>query len=51
MEYELYLRREAFHFLRSLKAAERERLWTVLADLGENPVRAGDFYRSRSKWT
>jgi hypothetical protein len=43
MEYELYLRREVFEFLRSLKAAERERLWTLLSYLGRNPFRAGDF--------
>jgi hypothetical protein len=43
MEYDLYLRREVFEFLRHLRAAQRERLWSALTELGKNPYRHGDF--------
>ena len=43
MEYEVYLRREAFEFLRQCRAAERELLFRLLRTLGQDPYRRGDF--------
>ena len=43
MEYEVYLRREVFEFLRQCRAAERELLFRLLRTLGQDPYRRGDF--------
>jgi hypothetical protein len=43
MEYEVYLRREVFDFLRQQRAGERDQLLTVLHRLGRDPYRRGDF--------
>ena len=43
MGYELYLRREAFEFLRRCRTADRDRLLTLLRTLANDPYRRGDF--------
>ena len=43
MEYEVYLRREVFDFLRGLRREDREHLLTLLRKLGRDPFRRGDF--------
>ncbi len=43
MDYEVYLRREVFEFLRQCLVADRERLLTLLQSLGRDPYRRGDF--------
>ena len=43
MEYEVYLRREVFEFLRRCRRDEREPLLTLLGALGRDPYRQGDF--------
>lgn len=43
MEYEVYLRREAFEFLRQQRNDERDRLLSALQALGRDPYRPGDF--------
>jgi hypothetical protein len=43
MEYEVYLRREVFEFLRRVRPNEREVLLKLLRTLGHDPYRRGDF--------
>lgn len=43
MEYEVYLRREVFEFLRRCRSDERDQLLTQLEALGRDPYRRGDF--------
>ena len=43
MEYEVYLRREVFEFLRQRRNDERDQLLTLLHALGKDPYRRGDF--------
>ena len=43
MEYELYIRRAAFDFLRQLRSAERDQLLRLLDELCSDPHRVGDF--------
>jgi hypothetical protein len=43
MEYEVYLRTEAFEFLRHRHTDERNRLLRLLSELGADPYRRGDF--------
>jgi hypothetical protein len=43
MEYEVYLRTEAFEFLRHRHSDERNRLLRLLHELGRDPYRRGDF--------
>jgi hypothetical protein len=43
MEYEVYLRREVFEFLRECRRDERDQLFTQLRALGRDPYRRGDF--------
>jgi hypothetical protein len=43
MEYEVYLRTEAFEFLRHRHPDERNRLLRLLHELGQDPYRRGDF--------
>ncbi len=43
MEYEVYLRREVFEFLRQCRSAERDQLLALLRALGRDPYRRGDF--------
>ncbi len=43
MEYEVYLRREAFEFLRQRHLGDREQLLALLHQLGRDPFRRGDF--------
>ncbi len=43
MEYEVYLRREVFEFLRQRRSDERDQLLTLLRALGQDPYRRGDF--------
>jgi hypothetical protein len=43
MGYEVYLRAEAFDFLRHRHADERNRLLRLLHELGGDPYRRGDF--------
>jgi hypothetical protein len=43
MEYEVYLRAEAFEFLRRRHGDERSRLLRLLHELGRDPYRRGDF--------
>jgi len=43
MDYEVYLRTEAFEFLRQLHADQRNRLLRLLHELGQDPYRRGDF--------
>ena len=42
MEYEVYLRREVFEFLRQCRSGDRERLLTLLRKLGTDPYKQGD---------
>jgi len=44
MEYEVYLRTEAFEFLRQRHTDERNRLLRLLHELGQDPYRKGDFF-------
>ena len=43
MDYEVYLRTEAFEFLRHRRGDERNRLLRLLHELGRDPYRRGDF--------
>jgi hypothetical protein len=43
MEYEAYVRREVFEFLRRCRSADRDRLLALLQSLGNDPYRRGDF--------
>lgn len=43
MEYEVYLRREVFEFLRQCRNDERGLLLTLFHALGKDPYRRGDF--------
>jgi len=43
MDYEVYLRTEAFEFLRHRHSDERNRLLKLLHQLGRDPYRRGDF--------
>lgn len=43
MEYEVYLHREAFAFLRQLPRRDGEHLLGLLQQLGRDPFRRGDF--------
>ena len=43
MDYEVYLRTEAFEFLRHRHRDERNRLLRLLHELGRDPYRRGDF--------
>ncbi len=43
MEYEVYLRTEAFEFLRTVRGDERTRLLRFLHELAAQPYREGDF--------
>ena len=43
MEYEVYLRREAFDFLRQLRRDDREHLLGLLRRLARDPFQPGDF--------
>ena len=43
MDYEVYLRTEAFEFLRQLHAYQRNLLLRLLHELGQDPYRRGDF--------
>jgi hypothetical protein len=43
MEYDVYLRIEAFEFLRHRHGDERNRLLRLLHELGRDPYRHGDF--------
>ena len=43
MEYEVYLRTEAFEFLRHRHGDERNTLLRFLHELGRDPYRRGDF--------
>ena len=43
MEYEVYLRREAFDFPRQLRWDDREHLLGLLQCLGRDPFPRGDF--------
>jgi hypothetical protein len=43
MDYEVYLRREVFEFLRQCRGADREQLLMLLRSLGRDPFRRGDF--------
>ena len=43
MEYEVYLRQEAFDFLRQLPRDDREHLLGLLRQLGRDPFQHGDF--------
>ncbi len=43
MEYEVYLRREVFEFLRQRRNEERDLLLTLFRSLGKDPYRRGDF--------
>jgi hypothetical protein len=43
MEYEVYLRREVFEFLRQTRRDERDQLLRLLRALGQDPYRRGDF--------
>ena len=48
MEYEVYLRREVFEFLRQCRAAERELLFRLLRTLGQDPI-VGETLRNEIK--
>jgi hypothetical protein len=43
MDYDVYVRREAFEFLRHCRVNERELLLKLLRSLGQDPYRRGDF--------
>ena len=43
MDYEVYLRTEAFEFLRHRHSDERNRLLRLLHEIGRDPYRRGDF--------
>jgi hypothetical protein len=43
MDYEVYLRTEAFEFLRHRHSDERNRLLKLFHQLGRDPYRQGDF--------
>jgi hypothetical protein len=43
MEYEVYLRTEAFEFLRHRHSDDRTSLLRLLGELGRDPYRRGDF--------
>ena len=43
MDYEVYLRTEAFEFLRHRHRDERNRLLRLLHEIGRDPYRRGDF--------
>jgi len=43
MEYEVYLRREAFEFLRQRHRDDREQILSLLRQLGRDPFRRGEF--------
>jgi hypothetical protein len=43
MEYEVYLRREVFEFLRQRRSDDRDQLLALLRALGQDPHRRGDF--------
>jgi len=43
MEYEVYLRREVFDFLRQCRANQREELFALFREIGRDPHGRGDF--------
>lgn len=43
MEYDVYLRREVFEFLRQCRRDDRDQLLRLLEALGRDPFRRGDF--------